>query len=91
MTMTYRRTSNYECEELEGELVIMERDSKAMVTLNPAGHLVWDAIETPVTPVEIEAVFREVFPNLGKETIRDDIQNVLDALITAGLAFGDDE
>ena len=45
MTTTYRRASRYECEELENELVIMERDSRAMVTLNPAGRLVWEAID----------------------------------------------
>ncbi len=86
MTTTYRRTSRYECEELEDELVIIERDSQAMVTLNPAGRLVWEAIENRVTLDELEAAFRDVFPNLGEDTIRHDIRGVLDALVTAGLA-----
>ena len=87
MTTTYRRTSSFESEELEDELVIMERDSRAMVTLNPAGRLVWEAIENRVTLDELEAVFRDVFPNLDEETMRHDIQDALDALVTAGLAF----
>ncbi len=91
MTKTYRRTSNYECEELEGELVIMERGSQAMVTLNPAGRLVWEAIENRVTLDELEAAFRDVFPNLGEDSMGHDIQAVLDALVTAGLAFADED
>ena len=91
MTKTYRRTQHFECEELENELVIMERDSRAMVTLNPAGRLVWEAIESRVTLDELEAAFRDVFPNLGEDTIRNDIRAVLDALVTAGLAFADED
>ena len=45
MTTTYRRAQHFECEEPENELFIMERDSRAMVTLNPADRLVWEAIE----------------------------------------------
>lgn len=87
MTTIYRRTSSCECEDLEGEFVVMERDSQAVVTLNPAGRLVWEAIDEPVSLDEIEAAFRDVFPNLGAQTIRHDIKHVLDALVTAGLVF----
>ena len=89
MTTTYHRTSSYECEELEDELVIMECDSKAVVTLNPAGRLVWEALEKRVTLDELEAAFRDVLPNLGEGRIRHDIGAVLEALVTAGLAFID--
>lgn len=90
MTTTYRRTSRYECEELEDELVVMERSSEAMVTLNPAGRLVWEAIETPVTLGELEAAFRDVLPSLGGNTMGHDIRGVLDALVAAELAFIDE-
>ena len=90
MTTTYRRAQHYECEELEGELVIMERDSQAMVTLNPAGRLVWESIDSPITLDELEALFREAVPNIGEDTIRHDIRAVLDALVAAGLAVTDE-
>ena len=90
MTATYRRTPTFECEELEDELVVMDRDSQAVVTLNPAGRLVWEAIKNRVTLDELEAAFREVFPDVGADTIRRDIQSVLDSLVTAGLAITDE-
>ena len=90
MTMTYHRTTSYECENLENELVIMERDSQAVVTLNPAGRLVWEAIANRVTLDELETLFKDVFPNLSEETIRNDIRAVLDALVSADLAFTDE-
>ena len=89
MTMTYRRTSSYECEVLEDELVIIERGSRAMVTPNPAGRLVWKAIENWVTLDELEAAFLDALPNLGRYTMRRDIRGVLDALLAAGLATAD--
>lgn len=90
MTTTYCRTSSFECEELEDEIIIFERDSQAMVTLNPAGRLVWEAIEKRVTLDELEAAFLDALPDLGRKTIRQDIQGVLDALLAAGLATADD-
>ena len=91
MTITYVRASRYECEELEGEFAIMELDSRAMVMLNPAGQMVWDAIEHRITLDDLEAAFRDAFPDMGRDTIRHDIQGVLDALVAANLALISEE
>ena len=91
MATTYRRTTHYECDELEKELVVMERDSETIVMLNHAGYLIWEAIENPVTRGELEAAFCDSFPDLGRASIHDNVGNVLDALITAGLAFREKE
>lgn len=91
MAVTYHRTSHYECEELEGELVVMERNSRALTTLNPAGRLIWDAISYPVTLANLEEAVRTAFPDLGRDSLNDHIQVVLDALVAAELAFKSDE
>lgn len=61
----------------------MER--RAMVTLNQAGRLIWDA--NRVTLDDLETAFRDAFPDSGRDTIRHDIQSVLDALVSAELAL----
>ena len=42
------------------------------------------------TLVELVAAFRDVFPDLGEDTMLHDIQGVLDALVTAELACIDE-
>ncbi len=41
MTTVYRRTDSFDHEEFEDELVLMELESKAVVTLNATGRMVW--------------------------------------------------
>lgn len=87
MTTTYRRISHFDCEDLEGELVIMESKSRAIVTLNPAGRFIWDAIENPATAAELEVAFGNAHPQLDDASIGQHIRAVLDDLITAELVF----
>lgn len=87
MTTIYRRTAQFDCVELEGEFAIMEPDSQAMVTLNPAGRLIWDALEHGAELDDLGSAFCEAFPDMTKDTIRDDIRSVLEALVVAKLAF----
>ena len=86
MAVSYQRTRCYECEELEDELVVMESNSHAITTLNPAGRLVWEAMEYATSLADLEDVVRREFPGFDSILLRDQIQSVLDALVTAGLA-----
>ena len=91
MTASYHRTSSFECEELEGELVIMELASQAVVTLNSTGRVVWDGLDGGATVDDLDAIFRKAFPDADAGTLRRDIQGVLDTLVAAGLATADGE
>lgn len=89
MTFVYRRTGSFDQEELENELVVMELDSQAVVTLNPTGRMVWEALEGGATLDELDAIFREAYPEVEPAALRRDIQGVLDTLSAAGLAVAD--
>ena len=89
MTVRYHRTVSFECEELDDELVIMELESQAVVTLNSTGQAVWDGLDGGATLDDLDAIFKEVFPDTDTGTLRRDIQDVLDTLVAAGLATAD--
>ena len=90
MTTTYRRTASFDQETLEDELVVMETESQAVVTLNPTGQMVWEAIADGATATDIEAVFREAFPDVDPATLGRDVRDVLDTLVAADLAIVED-
>ncbi len=89
MTTVYRRTDSFDHEEFEDELVLMEIESQAVVTLNATGQMVWDALEGGATLEEIGDLFQRGFSDADPEAVRRDIQGVLDTLLTAGLASAD--
>ena len=89
MTVRYHRTVSFECEELDDELVIMELESQAVVTLNSTGQAVWDGLDGGATLDDLDAIFREAFPDVDAGMLRNDIQGVLDTLEAAGLATAD--
>ena len=91
MVVSYQRTSFYESEELEDELVVMETNSQAITTLNPAGRLIWEAIEPATTLADLEHMVCQEMPGFDRRSLRDQIQTVLDTLIAAGLAVKSDQ
>ena len=90
MTTTYRRTASFDQETLEDELVVMETESQAVVTLNPTGQMVWEAIAEAATAADVEAVFREAFPGVDPAALGRDVRAVLDTLVAADLAIVED-
>ena len=56
MTIIYRRAASFDQEELDDELIVMELDSQAIVTLNATGRLIWDILDEASTCAEIQAL-----------------------------------
>ena len=85
MTLVYHRADSFDQEELDDELVIMELESQAIVTLNPTGRLVWEMLEGAATFDEILALIGSGFPDVDRHNLKTDIQAVLDTLSAARL------
>ena len=85
MPPLYRRTSAYDQEELDDELIVMELDSQAIVTLNATGRLIWDILDEASTSAEIQALLGDAFPDVDEDSLKSDIQAVLDTLVAARL------
>ena len=85
MTLVYHRTGSFDQEELDDELVVMEVESQAIVTLNPTGRLVWEMLDGAATCDEIQALIADAFPDVDGDSLKSDIQAVLDTLVAARL------
>lgn len=85
MTPVYRRTGSFDQEELDDELVVMEIESQAIVTLNTTGRLVWEMLENAASGEEIHALIGSAFPDIDTQVVKGDIQAVLDTLVAARL------
>lgn len=63
----------------------MELESQSIVTLNPTGRLVWEMLDEAVTCDEIQALIGNAFPDVDGDSLKADIQAVLDTLVAARL------
>ncbi len=81
----FRRVEHFDEEEFEDDLVVMNRETKAVVTLNPTARVMWDALAEQVSVDVIAGLFAEVFPNADGEAIRNDIEATLAELLEAEL------
>ena len=86
MTLVYRRAGSFDQEELDDELVVMELESRAIVTLNPTGRLIWEMLDGATTCGEIQALIGDAFPDVDGDSLKTDIQAVLDTLVATRLA-----
>ncbi|MEE9249989.1 MAG: PqqD family protein [Alphaproteobacteria bacterium] len=89
MTLVYRRAGSFDQEELDDELVVMELESQAVVTLNPTGRLVWEMLETAASRDDIHDLIGSAFPDVDGDSLKGDIQAVLDTLVAARLVTAD--
>ena len=85
VTLFYHRSAAFDQEELDDELVVMELESQAIVTLNATGRLVWEMLDEAVARDEIQAFIGGAFPAVDGDRLQGDIQAVLDTLVAARL------
>lgn len=90
MTTLYRRSGAFDCETLDDDLVVMNTASGAVVTLNQPAQAIWQALEGGASGEELLATFREAFPKVAPERLRQDIGATLEALLRAGLIVADE-
>lgn len=83
--MVYHRTNSFDSEELGDELVIMELEHHAIVTLNQTGRLIWDMLEEATAFDEIHALLENAFTTMDSATLKSDIQTILDTLVAMKL------
>jgi hypothetical protein len=81
----FRRIEDFDQEEFEDDLVVMNRETKAVVTLNPTARVMWDALAEQVSVDVVAGLFAEVFPDADGDAIRRDIEATLAALLDAEL------
>ncbi|NMF83048.1 PqqD family protein [Nodosilinea sp. P-1105] len=83
-TTTLKATSNQVSSEVGEEVVILQLQSGQYFGLDGVGAVVWEKLQTPVTPTELEAGLINEF-DVEPEVLRHDLQVLIQDLAAAGL------
>jgi len=74
-------------EVVDTKVMLIDRTSQELVTLNPVGSLVWQAMaEGPTSTAQLAKVLTDAFPGLDDERAIADVTAFVDELVKLGYA-----
>lgn len=82
--VTLRRTGDVLVSEVDGEVVMLDRESDVYYGLNEVGAHIWEQLEEPRTVDELEGSTAETF-DVSRVRCRDDVREFLTELLDSGL------
>jgi|GEM_PF-1157171 len=85
MTQVYRRITETDEEAFQEDLVVLNTETQAVVTLNGTARIVWDALAEGTSLADLVDLFAEAFPGADRETLESDARALLARLDDAGL------
>lgn len=82
--VTLRRTGEVLVSEVDGEVVMLDRESDVYYGLNEVGAHIWEQLEEPRSVDELEESTAEAF-DVSRVRCREDIQEFLTDLLESDL------
>ncbi len=83
-TTTLKATSNQVSSEVGEEVVILQLHSGQYFGLDGVGAMVWEKLQNPVTPTDLETYMINEF-DVDPAVLRHDLQVLIQDLAAAGL------
>jgi hypothetical protein len=76
--------------EMAGErAILLDADSKELITLNPVGSVIWGLLHSDRTLDELLALVAETFPDAALTDLAQDVPAFIEELDEAGLLTSD--
>jgi hypothetical protein len=70
---------------MEDGTFLVDPATQAIFYLDTLAGGVWTALAEPMSPAELEALLRDAFPDLPRETISNDLATLLQTMTERGL------
>lgn len=87
--MAYRRADGVLSEILEGRAMLVAADGTELITLNPTGTAVWDALDDLGDPAAIASRLHETRPDVALDVLETDVRSFLSELEEAALVVAE--
>jgi hypothetical protein len=85
----FRRSDDVVFEVSGGRAVLLDQSGTELITLNPVGTLIWQALEHPSDVHTIAQQLNATFPDVPTEQLEADATSFLDELGASGLVVDD--
>jgi len=81
MSPSYCRCATVDTSAVSDRVVLLERQSRRTLVLNPTGSALWNLLATPRTPEELVRHIRTQFPTLSAPQAQQDVEAYLRELL----------
>jgi len=72
--------------EMAGDrAILLDSTGAELITLNPVGSLIWNAIEGEASAADLATMLAGHFPQVSESELRADVDEFIEQLRTAGL------
>jgi hypothetical protein len=87
--VAYRRADGVLSEILEGKAMLVAPDGTELITLNPTGTAVWDALGDLDDPAAIASRLHETRPDVALDVLETDVRSFLAELEEASVVVAE--
>jgi hypothetical protein len=85
----YRRNPEVLAQPVDGQAMLLSPDQTELLTLNPSGAAIWDALSSPGDIDEIVARVAAAWPDADPAVVAVDVPVFVDDLRSRGILFVD--
>jgi hypothetical protein len=86
----YRQREHTFAMEADDQLVVVDRQGAAMLTLNAVGAMLWNSVAEPRSVDELVDVCQARWPEVAPTMLRGDIEQFVAQAVEAGIVVGVD-
>jgi hypothetical protein len=84
MTLYLQKSNNVDADVFDGDLILMNLDTRQVLVLNEAAHVLWSAMDSLSTRDELLDLLREAMPQTQPSELGTKLDEILDALLSGG-------
>ena len=82
--MHLRKSQNIDVDEFDGDLILMNLDTRQVLVLNESAHVLWSALDLIDTRGDLLALLQEAIPDAQTSTLEAALDSILGTLLSGG-------
>jgi len=79
-----RKSQNIDVDEFDGDLILMNLDTRQVLVLNESAHVLWSALDLIDTRGDLLALLQEAIPDAQTSTLEAALDSILGTLLSGG-------
>ena len=82
--MHLKKSPNIDVDEFDGDLILMNLDTRQVLVLNESAHVLWSALDLIDTRGDLLALLQEAMPDARTPTLEAALDHSLGTLVSGG-------
>ena len=82
--MYLSKSQNIDVDEFDGDLILMNLDTRQVLVLNESAHILWTALDTINTRGGLLALLQEAMPDTQTPALEAALDGILGTMVSGG-------